>query len=138
MGSYQVVAFPANHSSAAEPLLYAVQSKDRTIFYGTDTAGLLEETWQAFHDRRLQFDLVILDHTYGPNEETTDHLAAAQFIEHVQRFREENLLTEKARVLATHIAHEGNPSHDDLKALAAEHGYEPAYDGMVVRANPCA
>ena len=33
---------------------------------------LTDEAWQAFHDRALRFDLVILDHTYGPEEEGGD------------------------------------------------------------------
>jgi phosphoribosyl 1,2-cyclic phosphate phosphodiesterase len=46
--------------------------------------------------------------------------------------REEGLLTDHARVFATHIAHEGNPPHPDLVDFAAGHGYEIAYDGLTV------
>ena len=99
---------------------------------GTDTTVLFEEVWQAFHAFQLRFDVVILDHTYGPEQSAEDHLSARGVIEHVQRFREEDLLTDTARVLATHIAHEGNPPHEDLRAFARPHGYEPAYDGMIV------
>jgi len=131
-GPYQVMAFPANHDPAVEPLLYAVKADGRTIFYGTDTATLLEDTWQAFHRHRLRFDVVILDHTYGPDQPGSDHLSAHQFIEHVARMREEGLLADQARILATHIAHEGNPVHPELVDWAARHGYEIAYDGLTV------
>ena len=43
----------------------------------------------------------------------------------------ENLLAENARILATHISHEGNPLHSELSEYAAKHGYEIAYDGLV-------
>ena len=132
VGPYQVTAFPANHDPAVEPLLYAVEAEGRTIFYGTDTATLLEETWQAFHRHMLRFDVVILDHTYGPDEPGSDHLSAQQFIEHVARMREEGLLTDKARIFATHVAHAGNPVHPELADFAARHGYEVAYDGLTV------
>jgi phosphoribosyl 1,2-cyclic phosphate phosphodiesterase len=46
--------------------------------------------------------------------------------------RDGGLLTENARVFATHIAHEGNPVHPELVAFAAQHGYEIAYDGLTV------
>jgi phosphoribosyl 1,2-cyclic phosphate phosphodiesterase len=131
-GPYQVMAFPANHDPAVEPLLYAVKADGRTIFYGTDTATLLEDTWQAFHRHRLRFDVVILDHTYGPDQPGSDHLSAHQFIEHVARMREEGLLADQARIFATHIAHEGNPAHPELVDWAAQHGYEIAYDGLTV------
>jgi phosphoribosyl 1,2-cyclic phosphate phosphodiesterase len=132
VGPYQVTAFPANHDPAADPLLYAIAADGRRIFYGTDTAALPEETWQAFHRHTLRFDVVILDHTYGPDERGSDHLSARQFIEHVARMREEGLLAGEARVLATHLAHAGNPVHPELAEFAAQHGYEVAYDGLVV------
>jgi len=132
IGSYQVNPFPANHDPVVEPLLYAVQSESSSLFYGTDTAILAQETWDGFHQYQLRFDLVILDHTYGPEEIGTDHLSAHQLIEHMERMRDEGLLSENARVFATHIAHEGNPAHPDLVAFAAKHGYEIAYDGMTV------
>jgi len=46
--------------------------------------------------------------------------------------RAEGVLSPRGRVLATPIAHEGNPAHDDLVGFAAQHGYEVAYDGLVV------
>jgi phosphoribosyl 1,2-cyclic phosphate phosphodiesterase len=132
VGPYRVTAFPANHDPLVEPLLYAVEGGGRTIFYGTDTAVLPEETWRAFHRLKMCFDVVILDHTYGPEEETSDHLCARDFVTHAARMRQEGLLAEGARVLATHIAHEGNPAHPELVEYAAGHGYEVAHDGLVV------
>ena len=132
VGSYIVTAFPANHDPIVEPLLYAIQMNGRTIFYGTDTATLPEETWRSFHKHKLQFDLVILDHTYGPNEPGSDHLSAHQFIEHVARMHSQGLLTPNARAFATHIAHEGNPAHPHLEEFAKQNGYEIAYDGLVL------
>ena len=132
VGPYQVSAFPANHDPTVEPLLYAVEGDGRAIFYGTDTATLPEETWRAFHQHKLRFDVVILDHTYGPDELGSDHLNAQQFVEHVARLNEEGLLADKVRVFATHIAHAGNPVHPELADFAARHGYEVAYDGLLV------
>lgn len=132
MGRYRVTAFAANHDPATEPLLYAIEAEARSIFYGADTAVLPEDTWSGFHQHKLQFDLVILDHTYGPEELGTDHLSAHQLIEHAARMRQEGLLADGARILATHIAHEGNPAHPELAEFAAGHGYEIAYDGLTV------
>jgi phosphoribosyl 1,2-cyclic phosphate phosphodiesterase len=132
IGPYRVTAIPANHDPGVEPLLYAIQTKDRCIFYGTDTAVLPEETWQGMQLRKFHFDLVILDHTYGPEEVGSDHLSAQQTIEHITRMREDGLLSDQARAYATHIAHEGNPPHPQLSAFAAKHGYEIAYDGLIV------
>jgi phosphoribosyl 1,2-cyclic phosphate phosphodiesterase len=132
VGRYQVTAFPANHDPTGDCLLYTIEADGRTIFYGTDTATLPEETWQAFHRYKLRFDVVVLDHTYGPDEPGSDHLSAHQLIEHVARMRQERLMTDQARVFGTHIAHEGNPPHPELADFAIQHGYEIAYDGLTV------
>jgi phosphoribosyl 1,2-cyclic phosphate phosphodiesterase len=132
VGPYRVMGFPANHDPAVEPLLYAIEADGRAIFYGTDTGVLPEETWRAFHRHRLRFDVVVLDHTYGPHGSGGGHLNARQVIEHAARLRAEGLLAEGARVLATHLSPETVPPHPDLVAFAAEHGYEVAYDGLTV------
>ena len=102
---YGVVGAPVlNIYASRETVERAAQT-----FYGTDTATLFEQTWQAFHDHRMQFDVVILDHIYGPGQAGSDHLS-----------------------VATHIAHEGNAPHPDLNVFAREHGYEVAYDGLAL------
>jgi phosphoribosyl 1,2-cyclic phosphate phosphodiesterase len=80
----------------------------------------------------MRFDLVVLDHTYWPEEPGSDHLSAHQVAEHAQRFREEGILKDRGRVLATHISHEGNPIHAELVEFDSQHGYEVAYDGLGV------
>ena len=112
--------------------MYAVEGMERTVFYGADTAALPEEVWAGFHRAGLRFDVVVLDHTYGPEEPTSDHLSARDVIAHAARMQDEGLLAENGRVLATHIAHDGTPPHPELAAFAARHGYEVAYDGLVV------
>jgi phosphoribosyl 1,2-cyclic phosphate phosphodiesterase len=131
-GPYRVTAFPANHDPSVEPLLFAIAAGGRCIFYGTDTAALPEQTWQGFQRLGLRFDLVILDHTYGPEELESDHLGARGLVEHIARMRAEGLLADGARAFATHISHPGNPVHSELAAYAAEHDYEVAYDGLSV------
>lgn len=132
VGPYGVTAFPANHAHGLGAYLYAVEREGRSIFYGIDTAVLTEETWEAMARQAIQFDLVVLDHTYGPDEQGGDHLSARQLIAHAQRMRAGGLLKEGGRVFGTHIAHQGNPPHGELVAFAAQYGYEIAYDGLVV------
>jgi len=132
VGPYRVTGFPANHAHGLGALLYAIERDGRSVFYGIDTAALTEATWQAFHEHDVRFDLVVLDHTYGPEEIGGDHLSARQLIEHARRMRAGGLLKEQGRVFGTHIAHEGNPPHTELAAFASQHGYEIAYDGLVV------
>lgn len=131
-GPYSVMALPANHAPGMGAMLYAIEADARTIFYGTDTATLFEETWRAFREHKMRFDVVILDHTYGPEQAGSDHLSAYQVIEHADRMRADGVMRSDARVFATHIAHEGNLAHPDLAVFASQHGYEVAYDGLVL------
>jgi len=131
-GRYRVTAFPANHAQGMGAMLYAVEENGHSLFYGTDTASLFEETWQAFHRFQMCFDAVILDHTYGPAQPGSDHLSAHDVIEHVTRMRREGLLKPDARAFATHIAHEGNPVHSELEEFAKRNGYEVACDGLAL------
>ena len=133
VGQYSVMAFPANHAPGMGALLYAIEVAGCSVFYGTDTATLFEPTWQAFRRHKMRFDVVILDHTYGPDQTGSDHLSAHQVIEHANRMRADGVLGPRARVFATHIAHEGNPAHADLAAFAKHHGYEVAYDGLILK-----
>jgi phosphoribosyl 1,2-cyclic phosphate phosphodiesterase len=132
MGPYSVMAFPANHAPGMGAMLYAIEADGCAVFYGTDTATLFEQTWQAFRQYKMRFDVVILDHTYGPEQPGRDHLSAHQVIEHANRMRSEGVLGPSGRIFATHIAHEGNSAHTDLSAFAKHHGYEVAYDGLVL------
>ncbi len=130
---YQITAFPSNHDKKVDSLLYAVTENNCTIFYGTDTNIISEETWSEFHKEKLQFDIVILDHTYGPNIDGDGHLNAKEFINHIQRMKKEDLLKTNSRIFATHISHEGNSIHSEMVMYGQEHGYEVAYDGLTIK-----
>lgn len=130
VGPYRVIAFPAHHAPRPGALLYSVAGGGGSLFYGVDTAVLLDETWQAFDQSGMRFDLVVLDHTYGPDEPGGDHLSAHELIERTRRLRREGLLKKSGPVFATHIAHEGNPVHPELVTFASQNGYEVAYDGL--------
>lgn len=132
VGPYSVLAFPANHAPGMGALLYAIENGGRALLYATDTAAFPEPLWDSLRQVRIRFDLVVLDHTYGPGQTGSDHLSAREVSEHARRMRAEDMLTPRDRVLATHIAHDGNPPHPELVAFAREHGYEAAHDGLVV------
>jgi phosphoribosyl 1,2-cyclic phosphate phosphodiesterase len=132
-GVYQVIPLPANHALDSGALLYAITSHEKSILYATDTAPFLEATWQAFQQFKLQFDLVVLDHTYGPDETGGDHLSAHQVSQHAERLRAGGFLKGSGRLFATHIAHQGNPVHPLLVEFAARHGYDVAYDGLSIK-----
>ncbi len=135
VGKYRIVAFPTDHDTSVESLLYSVTEDDFAVFYGTDTDRLPEQTWEGFRRMNMHFNVVILDHTYGPGADGGGHLNANRFNAQVRRMKGENLLADNAKILATHISHEGNPTHSELSKYAERFGYEIAYDGLVIHAS---
>lgn len=132
IGDYEVTAFLSNRDITVDSLLWAITENDFSLFYGTDTDTIPEASWKEFHERNLKFNVVVLDHTYGPDVDGTGHLNANRFVQQVRRMKREQLLADSARILATHISHEGNPPHAELSEFAARFGYEIPYDGLVI------
>jgi phosphoribosyl 1,2-cyclic phosphate phosphodiesterase len=67
-----------------------------------------------------------------PNALVVTILVPIKSLNNADRMRVEGVLSSRGRVFATHIAHEGNPAHPDLADFAKKHGYEVAYDGLVL------
>ena len=132
IGKYLITAFPTDHDKSVNSLLYTITEDDYSLFYGIDTDSILEETWKGFHNKQLRFNVVILDHTYGHNIDSFGHLNANRFIEQIYRMKRENLLVDNVRIFASHISHEGNPTHEILSDYAVKNGYEIAFDGLVI------
>jgi phosphoribosyl 1,2-cyclic phosphate phosphodiesterase len=132
IGSYQVAGLPANHGSNRGCLLYSIQHGNKSVLYATDTSIIFEDVWKHLERARMHYDVIILDHTYGMGYESKpgDHLAAQDFIEHVDRFIASNILKTSGQVLATHLSHEGIMEHAKLDDFARKHNYTIAYDGL--------
>lgn len=101
--------------------------------YGTDTSVFHNAVWENLEITKKNFDLIILDHTYGVGYESKqeDHLATKDFIGHVQQFIKGNMLKNKGQVYATHISHEGFLEHNEFNNYAKKHDYKIAYDGLL-------
>jgi len=130
IGSYQVTALPANHDSRAGPLLYAITDGSKSVFYGVDTSAFPEETWEGLQDDRWRFDYVLLDHSYGTESGSGDHLSPRQFREHISRMRQMGVLKKGGRVFAHHISHSSNLTHPEMVKEGLKLGYEIPYDGL--------
>jgi phosphoribosyl 1,2-cyclic phosphodiesterase len=136
VGPYRVRSVRANHDpDHITALLYLIERGGRCLFYATDTGELPDATWVDLAKARgegWQIHAVAMDHTWGLGERVNGHMNWEQFLEQIARLREIGLLAEGARVFAHHLAHHNNPPHEELAEFAAGHGYEAAYDGLVV------
>lgn len=133
VGPYHVTAIPATHDSEKiTPHLYAIERDGRALFYATDTGPLTETAWDVLGAWGGQFNVVVLDHTFGVAGRSSGHLNAEQFVETIELLRDEGRLAADCRVLAHHFGHHSNPDHEALVAFSADRGYEVAYDGLTV------
>jgi len=132
VGPYDVLSVKANHAAPLMTMLFVINQGDRTLFYGTDTSEMGEETWQALEEYGRSFNVVVFDHTFGFKGRSGGHMNAEQFLEQVTRLRQAKLLADDARIYATHLGHHSHPVHKELNAYARQHGYEVAYDGLVI------
>lgn len=135
IGPYEIQSVKANHAAPdLEAMLFAIRdTRDRTgFFYGTDTGRLPADTWPRLAALGWRFDAIALDHTRGYRSDLPGHLGETGFRAEMAAAREAGAIDESTRVVATHFAHHSHPPHDELEARCAPHGYEPAWDGMVI------
>jgi len=85
-------------------MLYSIASDGRAVFYDTDTATLPEQTWRTFRQHKMRFDLVVLDHTYGPDQSGSDHMSAQEVIEQANRMRAEGAMSPRAAAFSRPIS----------------------------------
>ena len=116
IGDYQVIGYPANHHPVKGSLLYSIERDNNSVLYCTDTSFFLKDVWDHLIQAKKQYDLIILDHTYGIGFESKpgDHLSTREFIKHVDRFLTNKLLKTGGRIYATHLSHEGIMEHGKL------------------------
>lgn len=136
VGPYKVRSVRAAHDPThIDAMLYVIERDGRCLFYATDTGEILEETWadlRAWRRGGKRLNVVAMDHTFGMHDRVEGHMNWEQFTEQIARMRAEQLLAEDARIFAHHIAHHSNPVHEELVEFAAAHGYDVAFDGLVV------
>lgn len=132
VGPFQVLSVAAAHAPELTAILYVIEREGRVLFYGTDTGELSPATWDALEAYSRPFNVVVMDHTFGYKGRSSGHMNYEQFLEQIVRLRELNMLADDARIFAQHIGHHSNPPHPELAGFAAQRGYEPAYDGLMV------
>lgn len=130
-GGYSFTAYHAHHAvGQLECLFYSVDDGKHAFLYATDTGPFPADTWQALGGR--SFDVIILEETMGTSQ-YDQHLGFDGFVEHVRRMRAEGMLRPGGRIIAHHMSHSGNPTHEKVEAVLCLHGVEVAYDGLDIQ-----
>lgn len=131
-GGYTFTAYRAYHAvgKLEETLFYGIEDGAHSVLYATDTGPFPDETWQALAGKT--FDVVILEETMGAGV-YSQHQSFESFVHHAERLRAEGILRPGGRMIAHHMSHSGNPTHEKVEAVLGLHGVEVAYDGLDIR-----
>jgi adenosylcobinamide kinase/adenosylcobinamide-phosphate guanylyltransferase len=125
VAAYDVRALGAEHPDDA--VLFDVTGPDGArLLYATDTGVLPEATVEAVRDRA--FDVVLLELAGTP---IPSHLTLETWPAQVERLRAVGAVTDRTRVVATHLGHH-NPPPDELDRRLALLGATAARDGDVL------
>lgn len=134
-GEKTVTALPADHNGRAgeTPYIYLIESGEKTLLYGTDTASVFDDVWEYLCKRGVCFDVVLLDGTRAGNlSESGRHMNAADNAAVKARMLESGLATGKTRFLSTHFSHNGGWTYTDAETHLRAYGIEAAYDGLQI------
>lgn len=134
LGEYRVLTIPANHASAANPMIFAIEKAGRRMLYGSDTSLLLDDVWPQVAARGWHFDMVVFDHNDGfARSHSTTHMGSEGARSEFTRMRSLGLVNDSTRMFGTHLGHHSNGVHEPESLRARELGYDIAYDGLVVK-----
>lgn len=132
-GPYRVLTIPANHGSAVEPMLFAIEKQGRSLLWGSDTSALPPDTWAQVAERGWRFDVVVLDHNDGFARDCSEtHMGSAAVLREFARMRTLGLVGDTTRLIGTHLGHHSNSIHEVEQARAEALGYDIAWDGLEV------
>lgn len=135
-GPYTVTALTSNHDENDGSMVYLVSDGCSTLFYCLDTDSLPGDTLDYLFENKVYLDVIVLDHTYGYGINGSGHLNANKVISILTTLERKSVIDQDTRALASHISHEGNPPHNALVLFARQHGYDVAYDGLVMTVQP--
>ena len=127
---YTITAVESLHDINQGSLLYLIEKDNKNLLYATDTVPFSSKALDLLKNKDL--DCLILDHTYGDVENCGGHLNKKQFLEEIEKLKQIKAISNKTKIYANHISHEGCPYHEEMEKQA--NGlYEIAYDGLEIK-----
>lgn len=129
-GNHKITPLLAKHSSNENCLIYMIESGGARLLYGNDTGIFPQETWDYISG--IHFDAVSLDCTCGAFPDGNYHMGLADDITVKNRLYNLGCADNNTKFILTHFSHNGGMLHDELVEVGKLHGFEIAYDGLIV------
>ncbi len=123
----------ANHDPDAAPQHLIIEINGKKLFYGCDGAWLLTKTYNFI--KKADFDIMILDATIGDyfgDYRIGEHNSIPMLRVMLPSLRGEGVITDKTRVIFSHIAPSLHKPHTEIVKAANELGATVAFDGMEI------
>lgn len=134
-GNKTVTALPADHNGrmGETPYIYLIESGEKALLYGTDTASLSDEIWAYLKKRGVRFSAAVLDCTRaGNSSEPNRHMNAQDNAAVKERMLSCGIADQNTRFASTHFSHNGGWTYADAQANLSVYGIEAAYDGYQI------
>lgn len=132
---YTVTALKANHSLDTSPYVYLIEKDRKTLLYSHDSDDYPEDTWEYLKNiKGKKIDLISFDCTNGDGENTyVGHMGIPACIKARNKMIDIGVVGKNTRYILNHFSHNGRYAlYDDIIQSAKQHGFETAYDGMIV------
>lgn len=129
-----VTGMDANHDASAYPQHLLLKKNGKSIFYGCDGAWLLNTTYYALQNAKL--DMMVLDCTTGDYEgdyRMGEHNSIPMLRVMLPSLRTFGVTYENTKVYFSHLAPSLHASHDETESIAEKMGAHVAYDGLNIQ-----
>ena len=132
---FSVTALPASHGTP-HPYVYIVEKGGKTLFYFNDSGYLSEEAMKFLKEKKIKFDLVSYDCTWGKDDAggaVGHHMGIPNNAEARKRFIENGNYKDGTIDVITHFSHNIQSSgYEDMLKIAKDDGFLLSYDGMEI------
>ncbi len=133
LGKYTVTALKAYHAPEEKyPYIYLITEGNCTLLYMHDTGRLFDEVYDYLIKNNVKADIISYDCTFGLLKSGGGHLGLDSCALEKDKLFENGISDKNTRHIINHFSHNGGAIYDEIVPIAAEYGFETAYDGMEV------
>lgn len=127
---YRITPLLANHAPWEFCYLWFIEKEGCSLFYGHDSGWFPELTWQWLAGKHI--DLAVLECTLGSNDQiySDNHMSIETILAVQEKLKKAGCFDEKSRIILSHISHNINLTHHELKKLMLSYGIDVAWDGL--------
>ena len=126
-----ITALPAAHTVGEDCLVYCVERGGKAVALLNDTGILDIDVYKRLSGMGVKLDCAAFDCTYGAKRHGAGrHMGLYDIVDQTELMKKAGVLSDNAKIVATHFSHNTDLDFDGMKSAAEPHGIIVAYDGM--------